>query len=157
MKNKKGFTLVELIVSMSIIVIITTFCAALVITISKLSAKKEYEESCLSEYQRASNLILEYKNAYSISEYSLFSVNESEIILKKDEDEFLLTFNNNTKTLTAQIYNFTNNQVDIKNLTFKNLIKIEFAIQGDMVKCSYCFENFNNYANLLDFGVNQWL
>ena len=155
MKKRKGFTLVEVMISMSIMFIILAFCAAMVVTISQISAKKEYDDLCLTEYQEASNLVIEYKNAYSVNEFSLHSVSETEIIIKKDESEFKLTFNTNTKTLTAQIYNFSSNQVDTKNLTFKNMIKIEFAIRGDMVKCTYQFENFNEYANLLNFGVNQ--
>ncbi len=157
MKKKNGFTLVEVVVSMSIIFIVLGFCAAMVLSISKISAKREYDELCLSEYQSASNLIQEYKNAYNINEYSLFKVDESEIVIKKDESEFSLKFNETEKTLTAQVYNYSSNRIDTKNLTFKNIIKIEFASYGDMVKCTYKFQNFTEYANLLNFGVNQWL
>ena len=155
MKKKKGFTLVELVVSMSILVIVLASCALIVVTISKLSAKKEYEEACLTEYQNASDLIFEYKNAFSVSEYSLYSVNTNGISLKKGDDEFTLTFNTTNTTLTAQIYNHSTNQIDTKNLKFNNLKNIQFVQEGNLVKCTYQFENFNQYTNLLNFGVNQ--
>ena len=155
MKKKKGFTLVELVVSMSILIIVLASCAIIVVTISKLSAKKEYEEACLTEYQSASNLILEYKNAFSVSEYSLYGVNTNGISLKNGDDEFALIFNVANTTLTAQIYNYSTNQIDTKSLKFKNLTNIQFVQEGNLVKCTYQFENFNQYTNLLNFGVNQ--
>jgi len=157
MKNtKKGFTLVELVISMTIVTIVVALSAAMIVTMSKISSKREYEDKCVDEYQKASALILDFKNAYSINQYSLFSVEENEITIKSSTNDYVLNFNLETKTLTAQIYNYETSQVDTKKITFENIINISFVNTNNIVKCTYEFLNFHQYTNLLDFGVNWW-
>lgn len=152
--NNKGFTLIEVVISMAIIVIVVALSSAMVVTMSKISQKREYENKCISEYQSAAKLVLDFKNAYSISKYSLFSIDENQIIIKSGTDDYILNFDTATKTLTAQIFNYSTNQVDSKNITFENIIRISFVKQDALVKCTYEFLNFHQYTNILDFGVN---
>lgn len=155
MKNKnKGFTIVEIIVSLSIIVIVLALCSTLIMMVSNIAKKQEYEYLCQTEYQDASSLVEEFKNAYSTYQYTLYEVTSNSITMKESENDYQINYDENTKKLSAQIYNYQTEQVENKEITFKYLINISFVAQDNNVSCTYQFDNFHSYTNLLIFGAN---
>ena len=152
--KKKGFTLIEIIVSLSIIVVVLALSSSLIVIISRISQKQQYQEACQVEYSQASGLLDEFKNAYSTYKYTLESVSEHTLIVKDEGNEYTFNFDVNLKKITAQIWNNQTNQIDTRELTFDNIINISFVAQDKNVKCTYEFENFHSYINLLIFGAN---
>ena len=155
MKNKKnGFTIVEIIVSLSIIVIVLALSSTLIFMVSNISKRQQYEDLCQNEYQNASDLVEEFKNTYSTYQYTIFEITAYSITMKDSENDYQINFDKNSKKLTAQIYNYQTNEVDNKEISFDYLINISFVAQDNNVKCTYQFEDFHSYTNLLIFGAN---
>jgi len=155
MKNeKKAFTIVETIVSLSIIVIVLALSSTLIIMVSNISKRQHYEDLCQTEYRNASDIVAEFKNAYSTYQYDIYEVEQNLIIIKDGENSYQINFDENLKKLSAQIYNYQTNQVDNKEISFECLINISFVAQDNNIKCTYAFNNFHSYTDLLIFGAN---
>ena len=160
MKNKnKGFTLVELVISLAIIAIVVSLSSTVAVVISKASYQREFENECITEYESANSLIMEFNNIYSTYQYTLTLVEEDVIKIEDASNEYLLGFDTATKTLSAQILNYETMEVDTKTITFKNISNIQFSngTSEKIVKCVYVIDGFRNYTNLISFGVNWWL
>ena len=156
MKNKKkGFTIVETIVSLSIIAIVMSLVASLVVIVSNVSKKQQYDSQCVAEYQRASEVIDRFINNYSTTNFVLDSIETNSIKIKSSDSssQYELTFNKVEQTLLVELLNFDTNEKEPQSLKFQNIKEINFVQRGKIISCSYIFENFNTYTRLVTFGA----
>lgn len=155
MKNKKkAFTVVEIVVSLSIIVIVLALCSTLILMVSNISKKQNYEYECQIDYKEASLVLDEFKNTYSTYQYTLFDVSDNHITIKENENTYQINYDSNLNKLTAQILNHETNEIVLREVNFKHLINILFVAQDNNVKCTFEFESFHSYSSLLIFGAN---
>ena len=97
---------------------------------------------------------MSYSNAYSSDKYSLKSTAQNQIIVTDGETDYLLSFNVDTGSLDAQIYNYSTKTIDEVRKTFSKLIDISFLAQDNIVLCTYSFSNFTTYTSIIKFGVS---
>ncbi len=154
MKNKKkGFTLVEVVISLSIGVIVMSLVASLIVIVSNISNKQAYESQCQAEYQRASQLVNTFFNNYQTSEFMIDSVSNEKVVIKRDTEEYELRYIYAENKLTANILNLNSGETETKNLIFQKIIEINFSSNGNLILCKYLFDNYPTYSNLVTFGV----
>ena len=154
MKNKKrAFTLVEVVISLTIGVIVMSLVASLIVIVTNISNKQTYETQCQTEYQQASQFVETYFNNYQLDEFELYSVSQNQVTIKNDNDEFELSFDFEQKKLVAEMIDHTTNQVETLEISLKKIVEIKFSANGNLIVCEYLFNDFPTYSNLVTFGV----
>ena len=153
-KRNKGYTLAEVMVTLSISVIVLVLITTLIVTMSGISKKIEYESTCQSEYKEANKIVEDYSNAYSINIYTVKSVAENQIIMTDGVVDYKLSFDASNGNLLAETLNYNTNNVDTIHKTFKNIVNIKFTAQDNIVLCEYSFKNYPSYTSIIKLGVN---
>lgn len=154
-KRNKGFTLAEVVITLSISIIVVVLISTLIVMISKMSKRIEYENLCQTEYKQASELVLDYSNAYSINIFTVKSVADNQIVVTNGETDYRLSFDTSNGNLLAETFNYTTNTLDTLEKTFKNIVNIKFTAQDNIVLCEYSFKNYPTYTNIIKFGASE--
>ena len=76
MNKKKGFTLVEAVITIAISVIVLSMIASLSYVTSKISASQKQSSDCVSEYSQAKLQIEKFVSKFASNEY-IFSLDTS--------------------------------------------------------------------------------
>lgn len=151
-RTKKGFTLPEIVVSLAVTIIVISLVTSLVVIVAKISAKQNYENACQAEYRKASQLVSLYTNTFSTSNYEIESLQENLISATDGQNTYTISFNNETKVLSAQILEHSSGETKIQTLEFKNIVQIKFTKEGKIILTEYFFDNFPKYSNIVTFG-----
>ena len=154
--KKKAFTLLEVVITLSVTVVVLSLITSLVIVISNVSKLQIYAQNCQAEYQQANDLVNKFANAYSFGECT-FSLQQTEyeckIVVQKDSQTYELVYQKMQSKLTAQILEAMSGQAEQKVISFQNIKNIVFAKQDNLIKCEYQFESYPTFTNLLVLGV----
>ena len=150
---KKAFTLIETIVTLSVVSIVFVLISSLVIAISNVTKRQQYQTLCQDEYFLASSAINSFFSAYSLDGFIVLQAQENMLTVSNGQDEYVTEYNQSNKLLQVQVFNYKTNQTDTINLQFENLIKISFDAQDNIVLCSYEFANFHTYTELKKLGA----
>ena len=154
-KRYAGFTLVEVLVALSITVIVMSLVASLVVIVTRISNRQAYESECQTEYKTTNTVIENYFNNYSIPDFlsNQIVVTDSQVVVQNSENQYELTFVENEKKLVAQMLNHTTGEVETKTINLQYIIEINFSADGNIVLCEFVFDNYPTYKNLITFGV----
>ena len=153
MKKNKGYTLVETIITLSIVSIVLVLITSVIIAISNITKRQDYESLCQSEYGIASKNLDSFFSNYSINGYSILQAENNILVITDGENNYSLNYNTNKKELSFSLLNFNTNLTEIKKNKFENLININFVAQDNLVTCTYEFLNFHSYTELKKLGV----
>ena len=154
-KRRAGFTLVEVLVALSITVVVMSLVASLVVIVNNVSNKQTYERQCQEEYESASELVEEYFNNYRVKDFldNAIVVEENYVVVQDGENQYRIEYNKLQNKLSAEIKNLTTSETKTKTLNFEKIVEIKFSSNGNIILCEYGFENFPTYTNLITFGV----
>lgn len=155
MKKTKnnGFTIAEAITTLAIASIVVLLTLGLILIINNIQNNQKNLAFLENEYSQATSEIDSFLNNYSIDGYGFEIAGDNVIKISKDLNEYSLTFDENAKKLTAQIYNFNTSQVSLVEKTFEKIIDITFTNQNGLIKCSFEFNNGTSLEKLFTFGV----
>lgn len=155
--KKRAFTLPEVIISMSIIVIVLALATTLVLVVAGITKKQNYMALCQSEYQNAFSMVDDFLNSYSYSPYYIKNVQtdalESVIQVSDNVNDYEVVYDATSNTLQASIMNNTSHQVEVKEIEFQNITKINFNVHNNIVKCEFFFEDYPTYTSIIKFGA----
>lgn len=154
MKRKRGFTLPEVVVALSITIIVMSLVASLIVIVSKTSSNQNNKNEYDHEYTTANNIIENYFNAYNTSSYEIQTVENQSIVITDDgTNEYILSFDLDKKILSANIIEHLTGEVSLKTLQLEKMTEIKFSKNGNIILCEYVFDSGLTYKNLITFGV----
>ena len=150
-RDRKGFTLVELVVSMTLTVIVLALAVSFVSLITKFSASQQNDYDSNVEYRRVISLLDEFRDAYSVSIYHLDTVENNSITITHSEESYSLTYNMSNKSLTAQIS--VGGTTSSKVISLSKITGISFERSGKIINVEIVFSSYPTRHYLLDFGA----
>ena len=153
MKRKKGFTLPEVVVVLSITVIVMSLVASLIVIVSKASTHQNSQNTYQTEYRTASALVDEFFNTYNTQNFEISDFQENQIVVSDGLNQFILKFEQDAKQLSAEILKHNSNQTQTRILDFLKLTEIKFSRNGNIIMSEYIFDNDVTYRQIITFGV----
>ena len=156
MNKKKAFTLPEVLISMTILMIVLALVTSLVVVVSKVTQSQREMRQCEDEYLKASQVVDLFVDTYSVYPFKIDEIqsNQSNIKITDDTNSYSLNYDEAKNCLTAQIIDWSTNNVQTKEIDFEKITKINFYIQNNLIKCEYIFESYPTYTNIVIFGVD---
>ena len=167
-KKNKGFTLVELVITMAVSVIVLTMVASLAFATSKISSSQQVSSSSLSSYVYAKSQIESFVSEFTNDKFSFKTTKESIInpdTFLTETTKSIIVSESNSETIVAwieykenRIYLYKLNKSNEKELAssldatyFEN---VDFSIFQDLaiLKCKIKLKSSHNYSFLIDLG-----
>ena len=160
--NKKGFTLIEMVIAMVVIVIVFGMVTMMSVSISGYSQEKTLITECHDENARAQQFIGNWVRSLDDAFNTNFDVMSSKQIRVKSglywfedpNNHFDLYFRSESKTLVGEFY--TNGKLVERQQTFKWLNNVTFTQGstanglGNTFKCVLEFEDGSKYTMLME-------
>ena len=156
MKRKKGITLPEVVIALSITVIVMSLVASLIVIVSKISSNQNSKNDFENEFVSANSLVDEYFTTYNTTSFEIKTVENNRVVIKDaGENEYVLSFDVDEKKLSADILDHLTNNKNTKGpIVFKKLVRINFVQNDNKILCEYVFDGLEHtYKNLITFGV----
>jgi len=156
-KNKKAFTLIEMVITLSVVAVVIAMTTSVVLVVSKVANVQSYNQNCQHEYQSASKIIKKFISTYETYEYTI-SVQETEtqskIVCSDGLEHYNLVYDKQTNKIVADMFNYLANQTQQIQIDFKCLKNIKINKQQNIIKCEYIFDSYPTYTDLVVFGVD---
>lgn len=156
-KNKKAFTLVEMVITLCVVAVVIAMITSVVIVVSNVATVQNYNQTCQTEYQNASKLIKKFINTYETYQYTI-SVQETEtqskIVCSDGLEEYTLIYDKQENRIVAEILNHLTAQTQQSEINFDCIENIIFSMQQNIIKCEYTFDSYPTYTDLVVFGVD---
>ncbi|MBQ7653100.1 MAG: prepilin-type N-terminal cleavage/methylation domain-containing protein [Clostridia bacterium] len=135
-KSNKGFTLVELIVTIAVTAIVTTLATLFAISTVKSFRTEKKKSDAIYNVKDVHDFVSDWISLFDSSDYTLESVTESQITVKKTLNDDLYTLTYADKSIIAQT--LTDEKIypipDVDTVSFHqkdNAIKVEVTFQDE--------------------------
>ena len=135
-KSNKGFTLVELIVTIAVTAIVTTLATLFAISTVKSFRTEKKKSDAIYNVKDVHDFVSDWISLFDSSDYTFESVTESQITVKKTLNDDLYTLTYADKSIIAQT--LTDEKIypipDVDTVSFHqkdNAIKVEVTFQDE--------------------------
>lgn len=157
MRNKKGFTLIELVVTLAVGAIVLTLVGVFSSMVFTTVKAQNNQTLFIEEFESGKELIQTFESTYSSNLISLNKVDNNSqfstvVVMDSDNNYYQLSYQKDTKTLKAQILNLSTKTVEEKSLTFTNVADIVFTNNNNFIKCEF-FYTQNNFTYNFIFSI----
>ena len=167
-KNKeKGFTLIEMVITIAVSVIVLGMIASLSMLTNKITANQKMSSNKISQFSYAKNQIEHFMQDYSSDNFSISTKNQ--IAFGSTNPLNIATVvsitEKNTEMEIARLEYFKdkisffklndlsefemNSSIDVS--TFEN-ISFEISKEFHLLRCDVSIKNLNNYTFLINLG-----
>lgn len=168
MNKKRGFTLVELVITMAVTVIVLAMVASLAFATSKVSSSQKVSSSSLSQYVYAKSQIESFVGEYSCDKFIfetkeesiinpetfLTETTKSVIIFEKDSDINISWIEYKKDRINLYKLNAKNEKELSSSLDATYFENLDFSILDDIsiLKCKVQLKSSYTYSFLIDLG-----
>ena len=158
MKNKRGFTIIELVIVLAVGSILFAIIAGLSVLTQGLVISQRANTKSSAEYVDAKTNIEKFITTYSNSNYGVLiaSENEVDIYVAGDLEKTpvaKIIFVSETRNL--EFYNTSEAElVKYESINLSTLIGLTFKKNNssELLKCSFDFEDYNDNSFLINLG-----
>ena len=168
MNNKKGFTLVEAVITIAVSMIVLSLIASVSYVTSKISASQKQSSDCISEYAQAKLQIENFASKFSSNDY-IFSLDTTSSLnpetgaqdITKKITIKAISSNENIAMIEYKKFKIGFYELNLSNelelthsvdvLSFKD-IAFSFSSELNILRCEVSFFKLNNYVFLVNLG-----
>lgn len=152
MKKKKGFTLIEMIASMAMLVLIFSVIASLMLLAIKTNVRNEKDLDSNS----VSKAFVELVNSDKDAGYKVNTGEKAYILVFKDIDE--LEGNFDTFVKGEEVSGNSNFKIidDYKNFKVSNILETIGSDKNYLIKVRVTYENNDVSLKVLKFEITSW-
>ena len=161
MNKKRGFTLVELIITMAVSIIVLTMIASLSYITNKIVSTQKYESELESEIAITKVQIENYFKSYASSNFKL---EKSQVVDGETVTDIITIFNSSDQYITSleicdnEVKTFILNEIDEKqqknilNFSYIKTINFDASDEFGVLKCEIVLSDSQSRVFLINMG-----
>ncbi len=148
LRDKKAFTLLEMVIAMTLTVVALSMSISFISLASKFSSKQRDDALSMTERLYVLSTIDTFVSHHSLPGYTLSLVASDTITVSSEAGDFSLRFDSSSRILTCQF---------ARGETVKRMLstvrEVSFERSGWLVNATISFNSFPTSTYLCDFGV----